>query len=124
MGVKKDNIVFAEILLSFLTLLLFIFFFSSEVKAQRIVWWNVENLFDCRHDSLKEDFEFLPEGDHHWTHGRYWKKLDNLSRTIAAIADEDAWPMVIGMCEVENDTVLRDLTRRSPLRIARYAYIH
>ena len=124
MGVNKDNIIFAEILLSLLTLLLFIFFFSSEAKAQRIVWWNVENLFDCRHDSLKEDFEFLPEGDHHWTHGRYWKKLDNLSRAIAAIADEDAWPMVIGMCEVENDTVLRDLTRRSPLRIARYAYIH
>ena len=25
-----------------------------EARAQRIVWWNVENLFDCRHDSLKE----------------------------------------------------------------------
>ncbi len=93
-------------------------------EAQRIAWWNVENLFDCRHDSLKEDHEFLPEGRNHWTRGRYWKKLDNLSRTIAAIAGEDAWPMVVGLCEVENDTVLRDLTRRSPLRMARYAYIH
>ena len=96
----------------------------SGAKSQRIVWWNVENLFDCQHDSLKEDQQFLPEGDYHWTRGRYWKKLDNLSRTIAAIAGEDAWPMIIGMCEVENDTVLRDLTRRSSLRIARYAYIH
>lgn len=93
-------------------------------RAQRIVWWNVENLFDCRHDSLKEDHDFLPEGSYHWTKGRYWKKLDNLSRTIAAIAGDDAWPMVIGMCEVENDSVLRDLTRRSPLRMARYAYVH
>lgn len=92
-------------------------------EAQRIVWWNVENLFDCQHDSLKDDREFLPEGSNHWTKWRYWKKLDNLSRTIAAIA-ADAWPMAIGMCEVENDSVLRDLTRRSPLRIARYAYIH
>jgi endonuclease/exonuclease/phosphatase family metal-dependent hydrolase len=98
--------------------------FCANSGAQRIVWWNVENLFDCRHDSLKEDLEFLPEGDHHWTRGRYWKKLDNLSRTIAAIASEDAWPMVIGMCEVENDSVLHDLTRRSPLRIAHYSYIH
>ena len=32
--------------------------------------------------------------------------------------------MAIGLCEVENDSCLRDLTRRSPLRIARYAYIH
>ena len=96
----------------------------SELRAQRIAFWNVENLFDCRHDSLKDDYEFLPEGSHHWTHGRYWKKLDNLSRTFAAIAGDDAWPMAIGLCEVENDSVLRDLTRRSPLRIARYAYIH
>ena len=95
-----------------------------ESRAQRIVWWNVENLFDCQHDSLKEDQEFLPEGSYHWTRGRYWKKLDNLSRTIAAIAGEGDWPMVVGMCEVENDSVLHDLTRRSPLRIAHYAYIH
>lgn len=96
----------------------------SETRAQRIVWWNVENLFDCQHDSLMQDHEFLPEGSYHWTKSRYWTKLDNLSRTIAAIAGDDAWPMVVGMCEVENDTCLRDLTRRSPLRMARYAYIH
>ena len=96
----------------------------SETWAQRIVFWNVENLFDCNDDSLKDDQQFLPEGSYRWTRGRYWKKLDNLSKTIAAIAGEDAWPMIVGMCEVENDTCLRDLTRRSPLRMARYAYIH
>ena len=99
-------------------------FLCTGLRAQRIVFWNAENLFDCRHDSLKEDYEFLPEGSHHWTRGRYWKKLDNLSRAIAAIAGDEAWPMVVGLCEVENDSCLRDLTRRSPLRIARYAYIH
>lgn len=93
-------------------------------RAQRVVWWNVENVFDCQHDSLKDDYEFLPEGTYHWTKSRYWKKLDNLSRTIAAIAGDDGWPMIVGMCEVENDTVLRDLTRRSPLRLARYSYVH
>lgn len=93
-------------------------------EAQRIVWWNVENLFDCRHDSLKDDREFLPEGSYHWTRTRYWRKLDALSRTIAAIAGEGDWPMAVGLCEVENDSVLFDLTRRSPLRMARYAYIH
>lgn len=107
-------------------LLLFLLMVSlcPTAKAQRVVWWNVENVFDCQHDSLKEDQEFLPEGTYHWTKSRYWKKLDNLSRTIAAIAGDDAWPMIVGMCEVENDTVLRDLTRRSPLRRARYAYVH
>ena len=103
---------------------LFVLCLCHEARAQRFAWWNVENLFDCQHDTLKNDHEFLPEGNYHWTKSRYWKKLDNLSRTIAAIAGDDAWPMVIGMCEVENDTVLRDLTRRSPLRRARYSYIH
>ena len=32
--------------------------------------------------------------------------------------------MLVGMCEVENDTVLRDLTLRSPLRAAKYRYVH
>ena len=105
-------------------LVLLMLLICSESRAQRIMFWNVENLFDCQHDSLKEDQEFLPEGSYHWTRGRYWKKLDNLSRTIAAIADEGDWPMVVGMCEIENDSCLRDLTRRSPLRMAHYAYIH
>jgi endonuclease/exonuclease/phosphatase family metal-dependent hydrolase len=95
-----------------------------EAQAQRVVWWNVENLFDCQDDSLKDDEQFLPEGEYHWTKSHYWKKLDNLSRTIAAIAGDEDWPMIVGMCEVENDTVLRDLTRRSPLRMAHYAYVH
>lgn len=102
--------------------ILLLFCFAG--KAQRVVWWNVENLFDCQHDTLKEDRDFLPEGSYRWTRGRYWRKLDDLSRTIAAIAGDGEWPMVVGMCEVENDTVLRDLTRRSPLRRARYAYVH
>lgn len=97
---------------------------ALEAWPQRVMWWNVENLFDCRHDTLKDDLEFLPEGSYHWTPSRYWKKLDNISRTIAAVAGDDGWPMAIGLCEVENDSCLHDLTHRSPLRQAHYAFIH
>ena len=86
-------------------LLFLMLFLCTETWAQRIVFWNVENLFDCNDDSLKDDQQFLPEGSYRWTRGRYWKKLDNLSKTIAAIAGEDAWPMIVGMCEVENEYV-------------------
>lgn len=88
-----------------------------------VVSWNVENLFDCTHDTLKDDREFLPEGAYRWTRGRYWRKLDNVARTLAALADEERWPDLVGLCEVENDTVMRDLTRRSPLRVAAYNYV-
>lgn len=92
--------------------------------GQRILWWNVENLFDCRHDTLKNDQEFLPTGSRHWTRSRYWHKLDDVARTLAAASDGDEWPMLVGLAEVENDSVLHDLTRRSPLRRAGYAYVH
>ena len=89
-----------------------------------VLFWNVENLFDCRHDTLKNDYDFLPEGSHRWTRRRYWHKLDDISRTLAAVTEEEGqWPALIGLCEVENDTVLRDLTQRSPLRRAGYDYV-
>ena len=107
-------------------LLLVVFWAASRilVGAQKIMWYNVENVFDTQHDSLKNDWDFLPEGSYHWTPWRYWRKLDNISRVIAAVAEQGGWPMMVGMCEVENDTVLRDLTLRSPLRAAKYSYVH
>lgn len=89
---------------------------------------NCENLFDCRHDSLKNDTEFLPDGAYHWTPTRYWRKLDRVGQTIIACGDGPTaadWrlPDMVALCEVENDSVMTDLTRRSLLRGARYDYV-
>ena len=86
------------------------------------MFYNVENLFDCRHDSLKEDREFLPDGEKKWTPARYWRKLDALSKVVAAVGEERL-PDLVGLCEVENDSVLFDLTRRSSLRALGYRYV-
>lgn len=110
--------------LPLLLLFLHALLLSFPADAQKVMWYNVENVFDTRHDTLKNDRDFLPDGTYHWTPRRYWRKLDNISRVIAAVAELDGWPMLVGMCEVENDTVLRDLTTRSPLRAARYRYVH
>ncbi len=91
-----------------------------------LVQLNCENLFDCRHDSLKQDTEFTPEGDRRWTASKYWDKLDNTAKTIIACGTEDGdWrlPDMVALCEVENDSVMRDLTRRSLLRGANYEYL-
>ncbi len=88
----------------------------------RVMSWNVENLFDVRHDSLKNDREFLPESIRRWHYGRYKKKLGDISRVITAVGE---WtpPALVALCEVENDSVLRDLTRYSPLREHGYRYV-
>ena len=99
---------------------------SMDMVAQRrlrVVSWNVENLFDCQHDTLKNDVDFLPEGAYHWTRSRYWRKLDDVAKTLAAVGGNEGLPVLAGLCEVENDSVLHDLTRRSAMRDAGYEYV-
>ena len=87
---------------------------------------NCENLFDCRHDSLKQDEEWLAESPRHWTPHRYWEKLNSIGREIIACGEEgNDWqlPDIVALCEVENDSVCRDLCQRSLLRQAGYQYI-
>lgn len=95
------------------------------VRAQesfRVLFWNVENLFDCKDDSRKNDNEFLPDAKRNWTPYRYWEKVRNLAKGIIASGDEYV-PDLVGLCEVENDSCLYDLTRRSPLREAGYRFV-
>lgn len=83
---------------------------------------NCENLFDYRHDEGKDDTEYLPEATRHWTKKRYWRKLNNIAQEILSCSD-DGIPDLIALCEVENDSVLHDLTKRSLLRNAGYEYL-
>lgn len=98
----------------FLTLLLSSFFTFVEL--------NCENLFDTYPDPVKQDAEFLPNGVRRWTKTRYWQKLDNIAREILSTCD-DKIPDMVALCEVENDNVLHDLTRRSVLSEANYDYV-
>lgn len=87
---------------------------------------NCENLFDTQHDSLKNDTEFLPDSYHHWNNGKYWKKLNHIGQEIIACGEDSGhWmlPDMVALCEIENDSVMRDLTKRSLLRQARYEYL-
>ena len=67
--------------------------------------YNVENLFDTKDDPLTADNDFLPSGNRHWTSGRFYHKLQQLAKVITA-AGEWSTPALIGLCEVENDSVL------------------
>lgn len=115
-------------LLSFLTSF-FVLFPLVQLQAQeqdtiyfKVMSYNVENLFDTKDDSLKNDEEFLPTATRHWTYRKYRKKLDDIAKVIMAVGEGEI-PALVALCEVENDTVLRDLTRYSALREADYRYI-
>ncbi len=88
----------------------------------RVMEWNVENLFDCQHDSLMNDYEFLPTGKMQWTESRYWRKQQDIARVVMAVGGDRPADLV-GLAEVENDTCMRDLTERGVLRTLGYKYV-
>lgn len=87
----------------------------------RVMSYNVENLFDTKDDPLTADNDFLPSGNRHWTSGRFYHKLQQLAKVITA-AGEWSTPALIGLCEVENDSVLVRLLDFTPLRRQHYRY--
>ena len=86
-----------------------------------MISYNVENLFDCQHDTLKNDYSFLPDGDHHWTYHKYQTKLDRIAQVVVNISGWESAALV-GLCEVENARCLRDLCYR--LKRFHYQYVH
>lgn len=102
----------------------FIFCLFPMCKAQinfRVMSYNVENMFDTTKSPDKNDGEFTPEGNRYWTNGRYYHKLQQIAKVITAAGEWDT-PALIGLCEVENDSVVYDLLHRTPLRKQEYSY--
>jgi len=85
--------------------------------------WNVENLYDCEDDPDNDgDDEFLPNNPTtRWTQVRYETKLDNLAQVISGM-NGGRGPDVLGIEEVENEDVVRDLVDR--LAIKSYGVVH
>ncbi len=89
----------------------------------RIMFYNVENLFDTTDDPLKDDNEFLPGGLMRWNQTRYEKKISALYKTIIAAGEWNP-PAIIGLCEIENRKVLGDLVNGTSLSNYGYGIIH
>ena len=95
----------------------------SEKKNFKVMCYNVENYFDIIDDSLTNDKEFLPNGIRAWTYAKYQQKQANISKVITAIGGWDA-PALVGLCEVESQKALVDLTHYSGLKSLKYKFIH
>lgn len=96
---------------------------SKSDDCFRIMFYNVENLFDTEDDPSTNDNEFTPEGNRHWTSKRLDNKTNRLSQVIIA-AGEGNLPTIIGLCEVENSTALNKLLEGTPLWNLGYRSIH
>jgi len=93
---------------------------------QTIAFYNVENLFDLRNNKAKHDNDFLPKSFKKWTHKRYQNKLKKLGYAISNIGRKETGkhPAIIGLAEVENPKVIKDLMRSKHLKDVPYNYVH
>lgn len=92
-------------------------------NSYRVMFYNVENLYDTENDPEKNDEEFLPEGDRYWSNSRYKQKLSNVYKVIVAVGEWDL-PLLVGFSEIENRKVLEGLLNNTPLYKSDYKIIH
>jgi endonuclease/exonuclease/phosphatase family metal-dependent hydrolase len=98
--------------------------YAQQAEDQfRIMFYNVENLFDLEDNPEKDDEEFTPGSEKSWDIEKYEKKLKDIASVLQAVDKRDL-PEIIGLCEVENRQVLRDLVEIRALRGGNYDIIH
>ncbi|MDO9181524.1 MAG: hypothetical protein Q7U04_03905, partial [Bacteriovorax sp.] len=113
---------------------LFLISFSLQAKNLQFMSYNVENLFDTKHDVInhmdKLDWTFLPKGSpgkkeaclgeknkHHqkeclatdWTEEKLQLKLSQIKEVVTS---ERSLPDFLGLVEVENEKVVGQLAKK------------
>lgn len=102
---------------------------ASPLNAQGwdspVMCWNVENYFDTYDDPDTADDEFTPRGEKFWSKKRFLAKRNAISKTILSVRDAyGEYPFLVGLVEVENSYVLKELVTDTPLAKLDYQYIH
>jgi len=97
---------------------------SKNSKTVTIGFYNVENLFDIYDDPNTFDEDFTPDGEKRWDRTKYQDKLTDISEVIKGIGKSNDLPALVGLAEIENYDVLKDLISTKNLRNKSYKIIH
>ncbi|MBC7651521.1 MAG: endonuclease/exonuclease/phosphatase [Deinococcales bacterium] len=99
---------------------------KTNYKIAVIAFYNCENFYDTINNPAVNDDEFTPEGPRNYNGKIYWNKVEKLATVISRIGTDDNvdGAAVIGLAEIENDTVLNDLIKHPLLKKRNYKYIH
>jgi len=95
---------------------------KQKSKEFKVVFYNVENLYDTIDDPHTNDNEYLPTSKVAWTTERMVHKIQNIGKVLYSI-DSINLPALIGLAEVENKPVLEELATRTRLRDGHYKAI-
>jgi hypothetical protein len=96
---------------------------KRDANSLRVMFYNVENLFNPNEDSITSDDEYQPGGMRGWTYNRLKRKQINIAKVVLAVGGWDP-PELVGVCEVEDYSVLYGLTNDTPLKNFGYKIVH
>jgi len=101
-------------------------FFKSKRKRHCIAFYNIENLFDVYDDELTRDSDMTPNSEKKWSIKRYNNKLRKIGYVISNIGKKDVnrHPAIVGLAEIENEAVLKDLVNSKHLKAYNYDFVH
>ena len=111
--------------LAILAMVMMLFTVSAQEQDQGkrytvygVMFYNLENLFDTINSNGTYDLEFSPNGARQWDSRKYWMKIHNMAYAFAQMKTEATpfGPAIIGMSEIENETVLKDIARDPQVR--------
>lgn len=110
------------------------YFAHAQQKAYKIsiiAFYNLENFYDTIDNPLVNDNDFTPKGEKNYNGNIYWDKVGNLASVLSKLgSDEKPESMspdgaaIIGVAEIENDTVLTDLVNHPLLKKRGYKIVH
>ena len=108
------------------TLLLLWILAIPNADTLQVMFWNVENFFSWRNDSTTvSDVEFSAAGERHWTWKRFQAKANAFAKALFWVeAETGRLPDIVGLEEVENAFVLRQVLQKTALRKLDYKYVH
>ena len=113
-------------------LLFFILFVSTQLifsqkkyQIRTIAFYNLENLYDTINDpTINDEASPIMEMKTYKT-AAYFKKINNMAKVLSEIGKTETnnSPVIIGVAEIENRTVLEDLLKTKYLKGKNYGII-
>lgn len=103
-----------------------ILFAQGKVNVGIIGFYNLENLYDTINQEFTDDEEFTPTGTRRYTGEVYIDKLQHLARVVSELGTDHSpdGPAILGIAEIENRSVLRDLCDQEKLKSRGYQIVH
>lgn len=91
-------------------------------KLSTIVFYNTENFYSKKRDG---ESSFLPSNFSKWEEKRYDQKVKKIAYAISRIGAKETndYPLFIGLSEIENEFVLKDLIKEDYLIDGDYDYV-